>query len=124
MFSSWVNKIVLYTVCLRLTSLISLPLFPGGRTSRVPDLVLEYSWEDQEWSMGFLPAGPGLAGSKVFPCSGESHHHVSEIPEVHLGSCRAENTEVSADSECHHHGAPMSGQQESSIVVVRRLESK
>lgn len=66
----------------------------GGRTSRVPDLVLEYSWEDQEWSMGFLPAGPGLAGSKVFLCSGESHHHVSEIPEVHLGPCRAENTEV------------------------------
>lgn len=34
--------------------------------------------------MGFLPADPGLAGSKVFLCSGDSHH-ISEISEVHMG---------------------------------------
>lgn len=33
---------------------------------------------------GFLPADPGLTGSKVFLCSRDSHH-VSEISEVHMG---------------------------------------
>lgn len=78
--------------------------------------------------MGFLPADPGLADSKVSHHHMEhhllNHHHVSEISEVHLGPCRAENAEASSGSECHHHGALMSGQQESSVVMERSLESK
>lgn len=76
--------------------------------------------------LGFLPADPGLTGSRGVICSGNTHH-VSEISlEEHLGQLRTEKDEVHIGSECDIicRALTTEGQQESSVTTERKREGK
>lgn len=74
--------------------------------------------------LGFLPADPGLTGSRGVICSGNTHH-VSEISEEHLGQLRTEKGEVHIGSECDIicRALTTEGQQESSVTTERKWEA-